>query len=441
MGHIILRSYRFMKFIVLFYILACMGTSCLTLPHAFAKDGSNDAIHSTRITADIFGRRSRHIHPFLSLSSLYSDNLYRTVEDKKEGWGLLAMPAIWISLPGLKTDLDPMGISPTTTGGMMYRPYDDPDSRRFLFYLNGRMGVERYADHSEENTTTGAVETRLIYRMRNGAAFTINGQQNRSHDKRGESLSTRLEKYTSNYLKTQMTYSPHGKLSLAAGLSLFDVDYDSSAYRFRDRTDTTFSLDIGYPILPKTRLFLEYTRFNIDYREQAMEQVREDQYNLGLSWYISAKSRGVVKAGYGIRTFDKSDESSNEDYILEARINYKVSGDTSVSFTTYKQYQETRIPNTDYIDTLGCTATCLYQLTSKIFLDLKLDYTADDFFGDGKRTGDEKTFAVSPSAGYQMGKWLTFKLEYTFEQRSSSYSTDSRDANTNTIVFNVTAGV
>ncbi|MBU0992267.1 MAG: outer membrane beta-barrel protein [Proteobacteria bacterium] len=394
-----------------------------------------------RITSDIFGRKSGYVHPYLSLSGMYTDNLLNAFEDKKEDFGAFVMPGIWVALPGLKTGLDPVSTSTATPGGMVFEQFDYQSFRRFLLYFNGSYQAETYAEYTDENTESNIFEARLRYQMKSGMAFEINGQRYRSHDKRGTGFSTMLEKYTTNYLLSTVTFCPTGRLSVSADYGIFQVDYDSETYRFRDREDTSFSFELAYPVLPKTRLFIEYNRFDINYRLSDQPGSDEEQYNIGLEWYISSKSRGIVKTGYGVRSFEDPGSRSVNNYILEGQIGYTISSDTALDITARRRYQETNIPDTDYIDTTELTANCHYNLTARIYLDTELGFEMDDFYGNNARTGDEKTYTVSPSLNYLFKKWLVFTLEYTFEERSLNLSKDSLSTETNTILFNINAGI
>lgn len=430
-----------MRFKVLFFFSACIQGACLIFTYSLKAEEVAAFGGQPPITADIFGKKGGYVHPFISLSEIYSDNLYRSPENKIEDFGTYIMPGVWVALPGLKVSLTPVETSTITPGGMTLEPFDYQSYRRFLVYFSGGMNMERYAEHTDENTTSNTMETRLRYQMKNNTAFEIQGQRCGTHEQRGAGFASTLEDYTSDYLMASVSFDPRGKLALNADYTTFNVDYDSNLYRFRDRVDRSFSFELAYPVLPKTRLFLEYTLIDIDYRMALREGSKENQYAMGLKWNFSEKTRGILKSGYGARTFDSPDTESIDDYIIEGRISHALSSDTRLSLAAYKKYQETLFADTDYLDSIGVTGTCLYELTSKIFLDLKILYTTGDYYGSGKKTGEEKRFSVSPAAGYTFAKWMTFTLEYTFENRSSSYATGSRQAGSNTILLNINAGV
>lgn len=424
----------------IFSVVLCVAAVCMAELFSAGNLPAATYEYPERITGDIFEKEGGYVHPFLSVSGMYTDNLYSSLENEIEDYAAVITPGIWLALPGRKTPVESIDTSVESAGGILVSPFDDDDSRRFSVFLSGDVNIERFKDHPEEDTETGSVETQLRYRAKSGLSLVINGQMNQAHRERGENFSGELEKYISSYGRARVGFNPNGKLYLGAGYSVFNVEYDETRFEHRERLDSVFFLSIGYPILPKTHGFIECRIYDIDYALASRSDWMEKHYNLGLRWRVSSKTQGIVKAGYGDR--ETEDAVYAEDFNAEARINYVVSSDTTVYMMAYKRYGESIYDGIDYRDLMEIAFGADYEITSKIIADLLLSVSKEDHYADEEKVFDENEFSVSPSVSYYLKKWAVFKMGYEFEWRSASDGLGvSGDALSNTVYFNVLLGI
>jgi hypothetical protein len=77
---------------------------------------------------------------------------------------------------------------------------------------------------------------------------------------------------------------------------------------------------IFFKFLPKTAFFTEYEFLDVKYEKDTAFNSREHHYFGGIQWDITAKSKGSIKAGYGMKDFIDSDIKTSKDFVLEARL-------------------------------------------------------------------------------------------------------------------------
>ena len=120
----------------------------------------------------------------------------------------------------------------------------------------------------------------------------------------GTGITTELDKFKNNLANITLNYDITNRFKFKVDYSNFLVDYTARRNDFRDRSDNAVSGYLFYKIRPKTSsLFAEYEFLDIAYKTNDLFNSREHHWFGGVQWDITAKSKGSVKAGYGIKDF------------------------------------------------------------------------------------------------------------------------------------------
>jgi len=397
-----------------------------------------------RITADIFGKRISFLHPFLSITGYYTDNVFNAGEKKKSDFVTIISPGIWLTVPHIREKLVSMDTSSISPGGFSLSRYPDNYFKRYQAYFFYGADIELFSEYSSENVVSHKVEGLFQYNFRGGLTIDLVDQFLISRDIRGTGISTELDKFNTNLFNVILTYDVSRKFRFRIDYANFLVNYDASTNDFRDRADNAFSGYLFYKFRPKTSIFLEYEFIDINYDEDVLSNSKEHHYFAGLHWDMTAKTKGSVKAGYGVKDFNSSATEDSKDFILEAQIDYKLSPKTSLKVSASRKTNETNISTTDFILSNSIEVGYVQRLTEKITGSVNLSYMQDTYkdeltFGGETKERKDNCFTGAFALQYMFREWLGTGLGYVYTGRDSNFA--DFNYNSNTVFFRITASL
>lgn len=397
-----------------------------------------------RPTEEVFGRRGGYIHPFLSVTEYYTDNVFFSNRNEKSDFITVISPGIWLTVPHVYEKLLHIDTSNLSPGGFSLSRFSPETFRRYQTYLYYNADIELFSKYSSENTVNHKAEGLFQYNLRGGLSIELVDQFIASHDIRGTGISSKLDKYHSNLANAIVTYEATERLKFRVDYTNFLVNYAASRNDFRDRDDNAFSGYIFYKFRPKTALFVEYEFLDVRYRADSAYDSREHHYFGGIEWEITAKSKGNMKAGYGVKDFTDSDIPTSKDFVLEAQIDHKFTPKTSLILKASRRTNETNISGTDFVLSNAVEVEYLQRITGKITADAKFSYRNDKYKGDIMHDGitgtlDDDYYFGAFALQYKFREWLELDLGYIYSQRDSSFS--DFDYVSNTIFMRITGSL
>ena len=412
----------------------------LISPFLVYADEEDKLTEKGKISGDIFGKKGGYFHAFLSVAEQYSDNIYYTRYDKESDYITVISPGIWLALPGTKEKLSEINTLSTMPGGLVLGGYNYQSYRRYQSYLSYSPEFEIYSENSDENTDSHKVEGLFQYNFRGGLSIGLAEKFLRSHDPWGTGISTELDKYKTNLFSAMLSYDVSEKFKFRMDYANFNVDYDESRNRARDREDNGFSGYIFFKFKPKTSFFTEYEFTKVNYDTGALYDSKEHRYFAGLQWDITAKSKGSIKAGLGIKDFYDPGIKNSEEFIFEIQVNHQLTSKTSLNLSAYRRTTETTITTTDYMITNSFSASYLQRFTSFISGYLNMDYTYERYEGDltfGYETKERKDelYGIAPGLRFRLLRWLTADIEYSYNKRDTNFGYFAYTNNTVLIRF------
>lgn len=396
-------------------------------------------IGKRRITSEVFGRRGGYIHPFLSIAAYYTDNVFNRNDQKSEDLVTVISPGIWITVPHIYEKLLKIETSNISPGGFILSRHKTESFRRYQTYLFYNADIEKFSKYSSEDTFNHKVEGLILYNFRGGLSIEFVEQFLVSHDARGTGISQELDKFRTNLANLIITYDIAERFKFRVDYSNFLVNYEASRNDFRDRIDNSISTYIFYRFKPKTTLFIEYEYFDIDYDKKIMPNSVEHHYFSGLQWDITAKSKGNIKVGYGIKDFETISQKS-KDVLLEAQIDHKFTPKTSIKVRLSRKTNETNISTTDFILSNILEIEYMQRFKRKITGNVNLMYMSDIYKGDLNFGGEVKerkdNFMRSAfSLQYEFRDWIKLDFGYIYSQRNSNF--DFFDYENNTVFVRI----
>ncbi|NWF76754.1 MAG: outer membrane beta-barrel protein [Nitrospirae bacterium] len=392
---------------------------------------------------DIFGRRSGYLHPFISITEYYTDNVFNTNDAEENDFVTIISPGIWISIPHIYDKLLKIETSNISPGGYTLSRYKPEYFRRYQTYIFYNADIEEFSEFTDEDTVNHRFEGFFQYNLKGGLSFEVVDQYLDSHDVRGTGISQELDTFKTNLFHGIGVYDISERFRLRFDYSLFSVNYDEERNDFRDRNDNSIYGYVFYKFQPKTALFIEYEYLDIDYKKEQTSSSIEQHYFAGIQWDATAKSKGSIKVGYGVKEFS-FDNEEDSDFILEIQIDYKFTPKTSLLLRALRRTTETNIATTDFILSNTFEAEYIQKVTGKITADIKLVYENDNYnglltFAGETKEREDNYFSGMFSIQYDFREWLKTAIGFIHTRRDSNFS--SFDYKTNSIFFRITAAL
>jgi polysaccharide biosynthesis protein VpsM len=425
--------------------IASVGNAQQASPAVTPPSVETPGVATQRTSEEVFGRRSGFIHPFLAVTGYYNDNVFYSRRSKKSDFVTILSPGVWLTVPHVNEKLLNVETSNVTPGGFRLRDYEPETFRRYQIYLLYNADIDFFSRYSSENTVNHKLEGLFQYNLRGGLSLAFLDQFLIAHDDRGSGISTKVDKYISNLAHFTASYEPFERFKFKADYTNFLVDYDASRNDFRDRVDNGIALYAFYKLKPKTSVFVEYDYVNVDYDKHISGlDSREHHYFGGLQWDVTAKTKGTVKAGYGVKDFVTSDFGDENYFTMEANIDYKLTSKTTLILKAARETNETDISASDYILTNRIELEYLQRLTGKITAHIRLAYEDDDYRGgflidDEKERLRNRYYRGGFALQYKLKEWLETNIGYLYTRRNSNIN--DFDYTSNIAFFRITGSL
>ena len=424
------------------FFLFFAGHSVACAAEAAAPADTADG--TARISSDVFGKRGGYVHPFLKLNGMHSDNIFNTKENTASDFITVVSPGIWLAAPRVKEELLDIDTSSISSGGLDLDFATGKDFKRYQAYLFYGPDISMYSRYSDENITRHRAEGMLQYNLRGGLTFEFIDQFQRSRDPRGTGISTQEDRYATNFLTFRTSYDITPKLELKADYSNFIVDYSAQRNNYRDRDDDSVSASVFFKFTPKTSAFIEYDYVTVNYDTNTLYDSSLHRGYGGIAWDVTKKSEGRFKIGSSSRDYESPRISDTDEFVMELQLDHTFTPKTSVAFTAFRQNSESNIQGLNSILRNRFDTAVTYRLTSKITTILELAYSEENYdgaltYGGVTKEREDETNMAALSAKYEIKKWLTAGLSYSYRKRDSNFS--DFDYSTSVFLINLTAAL
>ncbi len=377
-----------------------------------------------KISGKIFGESAGIYHPFLSLTHIYSTNVFRTEEDTEAGLTNVITPGIWISLPRTREKLLQVETSNTSPGGLSLSRTKPESFRRYQGYLftDGEIRQD-----PEESVVNFKFDGFFQYNLRGGLSFDFVDQFRNSHEPYGLGVTENQDPYTSNLFQIMLSYGITEKVMIRTDYSNFQLAYGESSIKYADRSDNIISGYVFYKIRPKTAVFSEIDYMDISYNTFEDNNSSEIRFLVGINWEITEKSTGSFKTGIGSKNFKEKSNEDGSNMVLELNLNHTFTPKTSLRLTLLRRNEETTIADTAYSLVNRLSTEYRQIINEKITLNGKFHYSNEtyegelDYSGTGNtevRTDNRLGFSVGME--YTFREWLTGEASYILNTRNSN---------------------
>jgi hypothetical protein len=416
------------KIAIILLTLLCL--SIITLQNASAEDIPLGQSSKTEkkdrnqgITADVFGDKGGYFHPFLTVETIWSSNLFYTEKNEESAFTTTIAPGIWIALPESREKLMNIATSNNTPGGVEYSHMQADSSRRMQTYLLYSPSFVYYSKAAKFNHTDHKLEGLFNYNFGFDLSIEIFDQYNIKSNINDDGIGQSLDEYNDNIFGVVVSYEPSPKFKIRLDYSHYFSKFDTNVNEFRDRKDNSVAAYVFYRFMPKTFVFVEYERTDIEYDRRSDDDSYEDRYYTGIDWEISAKSKGQIKVGFLTKNFDENDDRDQEDFSMAAQLQHAITPKSSVVFNAYQKYHETSMTDSYFVRTRGVGSAFLLRFTQKWSGAINASYTQESYQGSGQNNNleerEDDTFGIGPGIKFDAKKWLVFEGGFHYTKRNS----------------------
>jgi hypothetical protein len=350
------------------------------------------------------------IHPYVSVKETYSDNIFAVAKDTTSDWITTITPGIKLALP----------------------------YRQHLFTAEYNAVIDRYSSYSSENTTDHNAKVLADFKIGSLFGLKLSDTYTKGHEPRASSTSGQIEKFEKNAAAVTATYQ-------LADRSKIQMDYTRTKWNFmvsdyRSRNEDLVAAYFYYRFLPKTSAFVEYDWKNVVF-DQTVNGLDNRVHSgfLGLTWEMTASTKGTVKAGYLQKRFDAANKENFGTWGASADINHAFSDYSLLKIIALREVNETNLLGTSYFVTTGAYAEYTHKLTYKLSAVARASYGVDDYsnaIGTDTVARNDKTFLGGVGLKYQMQDWLEFVLGYDYRNRNSNLPVNDLRLNTYSLTAN-----
>lgn len=350
---------------------------------------------------------SFEISPFVAVTERYSDNVFATKDNTKSDLSTVISSGVQLVFPRTK--------------------------RRYHLELKYQTDIERFSRYSSENAVSHTASGKFDMTFPMGLELAVDDRFERSHDPRGETLSPELDFFNDNIFHASVAYSVTDRFKLRLDYSNDVLSYDNERNSFRNLTTNSFGLYAYYRFMPKISAFIEYEYVIAGFAESADLNSREQHFFGGVTWEVTGRTKGTVKAGYGTKDFDDASIEGYRGVIVDVTVSHNLTSRDLVNIAISRATQETNLLGDNFFVATALSAEYSHRLTGKITARAKLEYVRDRYSGSIPKTDDVWRGGLGVS--YQFKRWLLTETGYSYTIRKSSV--DEFDYRENAVFFRI----
>ncbi|MCJ7603804.1 MAG: outer membrane beta-barrel protein [Desulfobulbaceae bacterium] len=414
---------------------SCLFVASLLALHGIAQAEPAEEVKAAAappegtISSDVLGRRGGMIHPFISSSLSYNDNIRYVADDQVSDLITTLSPGVWASLSRLKERPETIDTSSMIPGGQAMPSGLAEGVRRLHTFAMYRGDFDYYSKYTDENTSQHHLNGAVQYSFPGGLTIGLDDQFAKAHDPRGFDSSTVIDRYTSNLTGVNVGYKLGARLQLTARLSDFSVDYRDELNDYRDRNDRSISLSLPFALTAKTSLYAGYGLTDVTYDSFGFRDSKDHDLFAGVGWKMTGKSTGQFQVGYGKKSFADPTLDAEGYLSLGVHLDHSFSSKSSVRISGYRGTQEASVSTTDYLLTDALSASCSHRFSARWAGSLSATYEQDDYKGGASADRRDTIFSVRPGMRFFWGERLFAELGFSFQERDSSLAEFSYQAN------------
>ncbi len=379
------------------------------------------------ISADIFGSKGGRYHPFIVVQEVYTDNLFATNSNTKDDFITTVSPGIWLAFPANRERLLDLDTTTTSAGGMKLGRIKPEATRRYQTYFLYSPEFTFYSDHSSKDHINHQAEGLFQYNFNSGISIDLIDLFHDREQIAGNGVTDTLYRHQDNLADLILNWHTRSdKLKLQFNYSNYYLSYKDDPVKYRDRVDNSFGASVFYKFWPKTALFVEYDFADIEYDTNSASDNTENRYFGGVTWDVTAKTRGTLKLGFTDKDFDSSSVNDQDGFSVELQTQHNISPKQALQINGYRKFHESDLAGASSFLSTGIDIGLLQKFTEKWSGTFSVFYETDEY---NEVNRDDDYYGFSPAIRFKPKKWLYFDLGYYYFKNDSNVITYDYEVN------------
>lgn len=340
------------------------------------------------------------VDPYISGKATYTTNVFATSGAREDDYIITYTPGVTLKLP----------------------------FRRHLLYIDYNIVDKNYEDFSDEDTTSQNGYGMLDLKVGSKLNVILSDTYTKGHEPRGASATGSIEKFKSNTMEARIRHALVDTSSVEFAYSGTELSYETAVNDFRERDEDTLSFGLYFKVLPKTSLFVEYARKDVNY--EVVEPIlgvfldsRTDFMQMGVKWDATGKSTGILKVGYAWKDYDDDLLGEYNTWVGSLEGIHNIDKDTSLTLRASRSLNETSLSGTRFTTITGAYGELRHKFFKRYSLAAK-GSKAEVKFSDPLLVPTELRIDNMSTVGadfvYKMQKDVTLTLDYEYSKRNSN---------------------
>ena len=219
--------------------------------------------------------------------------------------------------------------------------------------------------------------------------------------------------------------------AVEARYNYYDYAYKNSYDESGSYNRNLYGGGLYYRFTPKIDALLDYNYSLVKYKTTSINDNKNQAAYLGLSFDPTSKLRGYFKLGYAQKEYDQDLAGRNNSFSTFSTLIdlvYQLSKYNEFKFIGYRAPEEDVDTNAPLVNTNASLGyRHILSWNEKVSLTANVGYGTKKFEGstfdiDGTlKTRDDKQWFGGVGIGYEMQRWLTFGLNYTYTNNDSNF--------------------
>ena len=368
------------------------------------------------------------VHPHMGVAQMYTDNVFRTNSNKTSDFLTTLSPGIQVRLP--------------------FAGFHS-------FLIDYRSNLQYYSRTTSNDVQDQTAVGALKFNFPGGLNIDLQGEHRLGHDPRGSAVDNVNTQRLGVNKWTTDSFTGHAEYLGAQSIVGLDVEtirweyLNNNQGPIRDRLTNRADLMFSRSITDKTSLLA---------RVSAQQSIYDQNKNLdnviytfsgGATWNLSEVTSGDILVGYQHVQFTRAqvnqppplsqffrDKDAYSNFYFMGRLNWQATPLLRITLQLYRTIQQTVASGSLFYTATGVNLTASHALTDRTTLNLNLGYEHDKFQSSssgGTTSGSDRSEDlknVAMGVNYRAVKWLGLGAQYIFEDRHSTQTEFTYQANT-----------
>jgi hypothetical protein len=368
------------------------------------------------------------LRPHMGVAQMYTDNVFRTNSNRTSDF-------VTNLAPGIQAQL--------------------PFAGFHSLIVDYRTNIQYYSRTPSNDVQDQTASGVLKFDFPGGLKIDLQGEHKLGHDPRGSALDNvtaqglEVNKWTAKSFTGQAEYTG-AQSSVRLNMQTLRWDYlNNGLGPSRDRLINNVVLAFSRNVTGKTALLASVGALQSIYDQNKNLDNVIYTFSGGGKWNVSELTSGEIMAGYQYVQFSRAsvnqppplsqfsrDSDSTSSFYFLGRLNWQATPLLKITLQPYRTIQQIVTTGSLFFTVTGVNLTARHELTDSMALNLNLGFEQNDFqqssssgaISGSQRTDDLKNIAIG--VDYRAVRWLGLGAQYIFEDRQSTQSQFTYQANT-----------